>query len=200
MYHQKLIENNCLLQMDSSIQINHWNLCTRVHVCRTRWGRKGSSCFFLMCNHKTGPEHIHIKNKINLWIKTKIPGIKRWRPKFESQFYWFDLTWQCPKCCSILGVTITMFPRHVIAIKNPLTNFIKDSALEWLILSWHGRFALLKTKNKPKQQTIRFYFNRILWNRKTLHCWTFGHFRMKFTRSSVNLNDEMLLFGRRRLM
>lgn len=74
-------------------------------------------------------------------------------------------TWECPKCCSILGVAITMFPRHVIAIKNPLTNFIKDSALEWLILSWHGRFSLLKTeKNNKDIYKIKFNLIEFLFN------------------------------------
>lgn len=64
-------------------------------------------------------------------------------------------TWQCPRCCSILGVTITIFPRHVIAIRNPLISFIKDSALEWLILSWHGLFVPLKTVYAHKRKTKR---------------------------------------------
>lgn len=85
----------------------------------------------------------------------------------EFYFIWYvkmKPTWQCPRCCSILGVTITIFPRHVIAIRNPLISFIKDSALEWLILSWHGLFVPLKTVCAPRKRKIKRTIETNLWH------------------------------------
>lgn len=97
---------------------------------------------------------------------------------FTSTF--FDLTWQCPKCCSILGVTITIFPRQVIAIKNPLTNFIKDSALEWLILKLHGLFTLLLKTILPIENQKEKHPSRRMKEREKDSCLNATILKIKF--------------------
>lgn len=66
----------------------------------------------------------------------------------------FSITWLCPKCCSIVGDTITTFPRHVTAMRKPFTRFINESEDDCVILNWHGPSAWPNTKKKQMRKKM----------------------------------------------